>query len=196
MADKYRNFQDLRKSEVEDKDFVIRVEAAEVPVAIIAPHGGKIEPGTSQVAAAISSKKYNLYCFEGSKRTNNRDLHVTSTNFDEPRCRQLVADCDVVVAVHGLAGKHERIDVGGLDESLRDKIAANLKLAGFDAKAVSAGAHAAISPNNICNLGRRGLGAQLEITYGLRVRLMQEEELMKTLADAVRQVIDANDGTP
>jgi len=107
--------------------------------------------------------------------------------------RLLVAKCDVVVAVHGLAGAREGIDVGGLDEALRDKIAANLKSAGFNTKAVATGDHAAISLNNICNRGRRGLGAQLEITRGLRDKLMRDESLMKTFAEAVRHAIDVHD---
>jgi hypothetical protein len=70
-------------------------------VAIIAPHGGKIEPWTSAIATAIAADDYCLYCFEGRKRRENRDLHITSTHFDEPQCLTLVSGCDQVVAVHG-----------------------------------------------------------------------------------------------
>jgi len=39
---------------------------------------------TSTIAVAIAANDYCLYRFEGRKRRENRDLHVTSTHFDEP----------------------------------------------------------------------------------------------------------------
>jgi phage replication-related protein YjqB (UPF0714/DUF867 family) len=52
-------------------------------VCIIAPHGGKIEKWTSEIATALAGDDYNLYLFEGLKRAKNRDLHITSSRFDE-----------------------------------------------------------------------------------------------------------------
>jgi phage replication-related protein YjqB (UPF0714/DUF867 family) len=53
-------------------------------VAVIAPHGGGIEPGTSELATAIAGDDFSLYLFEGLKSAGNGELHITSTNFDEP----------------------------------------------------------------------------------------------------------------
>lgn len=142
LGDKYRNFDDLRAHEREGNDFVIRLESAHAAVAIIAPHGGRIEPGTSEVAAAIAGADYNLYSFEGSKSSANGDLHITSTNFDEKRCEDMIAGCDIVIAVHGLAGDQEKVDVDGLDQTLRNAIVASLKDAGFNAKSATSGSHA------------------------------------------------------
>ena len=50
---------------------------------------------------------YCLYRFEGRKRRENRDLHVTSTHFDEPECLPLISGCDQVVAVHGCQGDEQ-----------------------------------------------------------------------------------------
>lgn len=191
-GDKYQNFEDLRLHEAEGKDFAIRLESLDVPVAVIAPHGGKIEPGTSQIATAIATGKYNLYCFEGCKRSGNCDLHITSTHFDEPRCRELIARCDVNVAVHGLDGKHQGVDVGGLDRALRDQISASLRSAGFEVSVVTSGHHAAVGRSNICNQGRSGAGVQLEITRGLRDALTADEARLGVFARAVQQAIDVN----
>lgn len=81
----------------------IYTRQADATVAIIAPHGGKIERGTSELARAIGGTDYRIYCFEGTKPNNNRDLHITSTNFDEPEGVKLVSACDRVVALHGCA---------------------------------------------------------------------------------------------
>jgi phage replication-related protein YjqB (UPF0714/DUF867 family) len=187
--DKYRNFEELRAHEEEGKDYIVRLEPAHAPVAIIAPHGGKIEPGTSEVATAIAGTDYNLYCFEGSKKSANVDLHITSTNFDEKRCQDMITGCDIVVAVHGLAGDQEAVDVGGLDQTLRDAIAAELQAAGFKAKTVVSGSYAAIDPVNICNRGRSRAGAQLEITRGLRDALKADETRMRVFVQAMQQAI-------
>jgi phage replication-related protein YjqB (UPF0714/DUF867 family) len=47
-GDKYRSFDELRRSGREAVDFRIRVKKHDARVAIIAPHGGKIESGTSE----------------------------------------------------------------------------------------------------------------------------------------------------
>jgi phage replication-related protein YjqB (UPF0714/DUF867 family) len=159
-------------------------------VAIIAPHGGKIESGTSQIATAIAGELYGLYCFEGLKPRGNRTLHIPSTNFNEPKCMELISTCDIVVSVHGLKGKHEAIDVGGLDNELRDAICRNLNNAGFEAKIVTSGSHAGVSQRNICNLGRLRAGVQLEITKGLRGTLSTRSQSLTDLETAVQWAID------
>lgn len=93
MADKYQNYEELRAHERLGADFRIYMRDVDAPVAIIAPHGGGIERGTSELARVISGTDYNIYCFEGIKLNNNSHLHLTSTNFDEPQCLKLVAEC-------------------------------------------------------------------------------------------------------
>ena len=126
MADRYKNFAELSAAEREGVDFRVRCTIRNPPVAIIAPHGGGIEPGTSEIASEIAGSVYSVYCFEGLKPSGNSVLHITSTRFDEPRCVDLVSASDFVVSVHGLAGTYEGIDVGGLDQSLREAICGSL----------------------------------------------------------------------
>jgi phage replication-related protein YjqB (UPF0714/DUF867 family) len=189
-ADRYGSFDELRRAEREGVDFRIRVTRRETPVAIIAPHGGKIEPGTSEIAEAIAGDDFNLYCFEGLVKRPHRDLHITSTNFRESQCVELVAACDQVVAVHGRDGKERQsVEVGGLDTSLRDAICKSLQDAGFSAVVVASGGLAAISTSNICNRGLRKAGVQLEITRGLRDALLARPQGLLGFANAVRQAI-------
>jgi phage replication-related protein YjqB (UPF0714/DUF867 family) len=96
------------------------------------------------------------------------------------------ADCDQVVALHGKAGGEQRSEVGGLDNTLRDAVCANLVHAGFDAVVVSAGELAALHPKNICNRGARNMGCQLEITRGLRDALVADRDLLDRFARAIR----------
>src|SRR5262249_33832211 len=132
----------------------------------------------------------SLYCFEGLVKRPHRDLHITSTNFREPRCEELVAASDRIVAVHGRQGKERQsVEVGGLDTTLRDAICESLQGAGFSAEVVTSGGLAALSPANICNRGARRRGAQLEISRGLRDTLLARPQSLANFAHAVRRAI-------
>jgi len=188
--DKYQNFADLSHHERVGIDFRIRRTIRPAPAAIIAPHGGKIERGTSDIASEIAGDRYSVYCFEGLKQRDDWNLHITSTNFDEPSCLDLLAPCDLVISVHGLGGVQERVDVGGLDHELRDAICRSLEKSNFDAHFAEKGLYAGVAPENICNRGRRRAGVQLEITRALRDALMKTRQRMAAFAGAVRQSID------
>jgi phage replication-related protein YjqB (UPF0714/DUF867 family) len=146
------------------------------------------------MAAAIAADDYSLYCFEGRKRRNNRDLHITSSCFDEPQGLALVSECDRVVAVHGCRGGERVVYLGGLDHDLKDAIPVRL-----GAERFTTGIHdnpnlQGIHPRNICNRGRRGCGVQLEISWGLRAALMagappQSAPSLGAFAGAVRAAI-------
>lgn len=197
MVDRYTSFAELRAAERAGVDYRIMVCRQDSPVAVIAPHGGTIEPGTSEIASAIAGDDFNLFAFEGLLRSRpHRDLHITSPRFDESLCVEMVAACDHVVAVHGLSGDGTHIDVGGLDDGLRDRVTTALVGAGFEALAVDRGRHAGRDEMNICNRGRRRAGVQLEIMKGLRDRLVRfrNRAALVAFADAIRAAIVDDDG--
>ncbi len=109
MPDRYMNFSKLSANKREGVDFRICLIMTNSPVAIIAPHGGTIERGTSEVAKEIAGTSYSLYLFEGLINHPHGHFHITSTNFDEPRCNNLVRNCEIVIAVHGLRGQHKAV---------------------------------------------------------------------------------------
>jgi len=166
-GDRYASFAELARNVQEGKDFRRVVERRRSCVAIVAPHGGGIEPGTSEVARALAGDEFALYCFEGLRQNGNDELHVTSHCFDDPACIQLVEQAQVVVAVHGCAGEDKAVYVGGLDDGLKARLIQALRRAGFRA-GPSAGELAGCYVDNICNRGMLGQGVQLEITEGLR----------------------------
>jgi phage replication-related protein YjqB (UPF0714/DUF867 family) len=54
MADKYANFGEIAKAE---KRFLVRSKLRNTSsTVVVAPHGGKIEPGTSEIAEAIAGQ--------------------------------------------------------------------------------------------------------------------------------------------
>jgi phage replication-related protein YjqB (UPF0714/DUF867 family) len=170
MSDKYTSFAALAAAETLNEDYSVTLRARPGARAlIVAPHGGSIEIGTSELATLIAGEEYSLFTFDGHKpRGRNRDLHITSHNFDHPECIALAARHAVVLAVHGCKGDASQIYVGGLDEELSALLTHRLNTAGFPA---TSDGHIYPGRNrlNICNRGARGRGAQLELTADLRV---------------------------
>jgi phage replication-related protein YjqB (UPF0714/DUF867 family) len=174
MKTSYDHFRDLSRAQKEGKDFRIDVSHRGSSVAIVAPHGGKIEPGTSDIARAVAGDDLTCYCFEGIRSTGNfRFLHLPSTRFDEPVCLAICAAAEMVVTFHGAAGKDERVYVGGRHEKGKRAMAAALKAAGIPAR-VDTTAHPGLSPRNLCNRGRTQEGLQLELSRGFRKRLFND----------------------
>jgi phage replication-related protein YjqB (UPF0714/DUF867 family) len=168
MDDKYETFAQLAEAEVPGTDY--RVHAVTRPdssVIVIAPHGGTIEYGTSEIARLIAGDDHSFFAFEGLKpMARSRDLHITSHRFDHPECLAHVERAAVVLAVHGCKGEAE-IFVGGLDRELTVLLTERLSGAGFRATA-EGHRYPGRNPLNICNRGARGRGAQLELTRDLR----------------------------
>jgi len=136
-------------------------------VAVIAPHGGKIEPWTAELAEAIAGDEFNIYCFRGIKKKRNGDLHIISRNFDEPKCLSFLKTQDVVVAFHGCNKKGERILLGGRDNKLIDELAEALKAVGIAAE-TSGHEFKGTNAANICNRGATHAGAQFELSMAFR----------------------------
>ena len=54
--DKYRSYAELHENEDEGIDFRVCMNDRAASAAVIAPHGGKIEPGTSEITTAIAGE--------------------------------------------------------------------------------------------------------------------------------------------
>jgi phage replication-related protein YjqB (UPF0714/DUF867 family) len=170
LSDDFCGYGDLARHYVEGIDYAVQVMSRERSrVAVLAPHGGRIEGRTSEIARLIAGDEHQLYLFEGLRTTgDNFDcLHLASHRFDEPRALDLISGCDTVVAVHGYAAPGPDVLMGGLNEPLKRDIARALAEAGFTYLTDGhrfPGSH----PLNICNRGRSGEGVQLELSEGLR----------------------------
>src|SRR5450631_3015701 len=140
---------------MEGVDFAVHVTTRERSgVAVLAPHGGRIEGRTSEIARLIAGDEHGLYLFEGLRTTgDNFDcLHLASRQFDEPRALDLISRCDTVVAVHGYQAHGPDVLLGGFGFSC---LTDGHRFPGRD-------------PLNICNRGRSGAGLQLELSGELR----------------------------
>jgi phage replication-related protein YjqB (UPF0714/DUF867 family) len=183
----FRCYDDLARCYIEGVDYAVRVMRRERSrVAVLAPHGGRIEGRTSEIARLIAGDKHGLYLFEGLRTTgDNFDcLHLASHRFDEPRALDLISSCDTVVAVHGYAAPGPDVLLGGLNERLKGEVAQSLAEIGLS-YLTDGHRFPGKDPRNICNRGRSGEGVQLELSGSLR-----KAGDWSGLAGAVRTVLE------
>jgi phage replication-related protein YjqB (UPF0714/DUF867 family) len=174
-ADKYPDFETLARNERVGVDFRILARRARAAFAVVAPHGGGIEPGTSEIAEAVAAEDFSFYAFEGLKPRGNADLHITSTRFDEPLCLELVAVSHVIVTLHGEGSEEngEVIFLGGLDDELGSRFRLSLEARNFDVRRHPDCRLQGLEPENLCNRGITGKGVQLELSGTARRRMFR-----------------------
>lgn len=167
--DMYANFNELKADTVAEVDYHIEATKRNSNIIMMTPHGGGIEVGTSELVLFAANGIFSEYAFEGLRTSNNRELHITSTNFDEPTCLNMVRASEHVVAFHGYADTVKHTLIGGKDLNAKQYVYNALKAAGFSCEVVPAGGYLAGSDTeNICNKGSRGMGLQLEISTAQR----------------------------
>jgi phage replication-related protein YjqB (UPF0714/DUF867 family) len=190
---KRTSFKEIAATKTEGIDYKITVNDRGSAIVIIAPHGGDIEPPTSEIAAAIAGDELSLYNFQGLRNTSGHgELHLPSHKFDEPRALRLVENAETVVAIHGRKDGDDarRIWIGGLDVQRCRKTMLELQKAGFEAVVREPGQSlAGTAASNICNRGKRKAGIQLEIPKTLRDRLKNESILRSAFVKAVNKGI-------
>ena len=173
---KYSNFSELKQSEVENRDYRIHLRFGRSAISVLAPHGGKIERGTLSIADAIAGTLHTFYCFEGIKPNlkNNRDLHISSNQFDEPKALSAVENAHWVITIHGARGEEPAVYAGGLDMKLRDDVLNSIASSGIIARDDPSPTRQGRGLTNICNRGISRRGLQLELTFGLRKLMFGE----------------------
>ncbi|MFA6585875.1 MAG: poly-gamma-glutamate hydrolase family protein [Candidatus Paceibacterota bacterium] len=173
----YNSFADLVKSEIQGEDFDIQIEKRDSQIAFFAPHGGKIEPGTTEIVHYLAGNEYSFYSFVGKKGSNNFLMHISSNSFDEPQALELAKSVDRVITIHGMKGNDvEKITLGGLDKELILKVKQQLLNVDFPVEIADADSTLkGVSIENICNKGNSGKGLQIEISRMLRQKLVSNE---------------------
>jgi phage replication-related protein YjqB (UPF0714/DUF867 family) len=166
-----------------------------VKTAVIAPHGGGIETGTSELCLAVAGYHpatlevtppggvtYDYWMFEGLRSDGNAELHVTSSGCDDGVALSLCGGALNALALHGCtteaAGQpdgKEIVLVGGRNQTLKHHLLeafARENLLAIDALGVRAlnGDDA----GNIANRTLLGMGGQLELTTPLRLAMFEE----------------------
>ncbi|MEU0814765.1 poly-gamma-glutamate hydrolase family protein [Streptomyces mirabilis] len=175
---------------------------------VIAPHGGGIEGGTSELCLAIAGYHpadlaptpvagpvHDFWMFEGLMSSGNGALHVTSTHCDDTIARSLCAGSLNALSLHGCSPEQaglesgaEAVLIGGLNPTFRQYLLEEFTAVGIRAVTASGEEEiAGISPDNICNRTLLGMGAQLEMTTALRTAMFASGK--NTIADRATNLL-------
>lgn len=167
QGDQYESFKQLMRYERDGYEIEFH-EKGGSDLLVFSPHGGDIEPGTSEIVEAFQ-ESYSTYLFEGTKQDNNRDLHITSTNFDEPILVQMIKTYPFSISIHGYKSDKRHTLVGGTNEKMQRAVVRELKDRGFSAEMVQKGERlSGTDPKNINNRNASGESVQLEISTAQR----------------------------
>ena len=197
--DKYRTFKELALHETEGTDFEICIRKGTSGIAIIAPHGGGIEPGTMDIADSVARTQHAFYCFKGIKPTGNHKLHLASHTFDEPHGLRMAREAQHILSIHGCTGPKSEIWVGGRDATLKKSLILALTRAGLKAEESKRCGLKGMRPENICNRGRTGKGAQIEVSEGLRKKIFdrssnenhrEKHPVFHHMVEAIRKALE------
>jgi phage replication-related protein YjqB (UPF0714/DUF867 family) len=189
VADTYGNFRELAGAEKEGEAWTREYLDRGSRILVMAPHGGWIEPFTSELAEAVAGHDLSFYTFRAVKRGANQRLHLTSHRFDDPLALTAVGRALRVLAIHGEANREAAfVMVGGGWEEFAEALRSSLSEAGFTTRRPRKGL-AGRHPKNICNKGRLGPGVQLEISEALRRELRQDPGRMEHFVEVVRRGI-------
>ncbi len=189
MPDTYQSFQELESCEREGESWAREYVDRQSRILVMAPHGGWIEPYTSDLARLVAGNDLSFYTFKGLKAENNETLHLTSHLFDEPLALRAVSMATWVLAIHGERSSDGAfVMVGGLWGGFQEKMAAVFRKSGIQVENPRAGL-GGVHPRNICNRGRAGAGGQLEISEGLRRQLRKDEDLLLHFTGIVRDAL-------
>lgn len=162
--DQYKSMTDLQQHTQEGKDWQINTNDETNNTVVMAPHGGGIEPGSSEIAREIANKSNSgYYSFSGIRPVNNQQLHVTSANYNEPKAEQMVGQSERTVSIHKTARSGRDAYIGGRDQALRNNISQSLTDQGFNIGEAT-GNIAGQNPNNIVNRNKNGAGVQIEVS--------------------------------
>lgn len=187
-GDPYESFQQLIQHERDGYEIEFH-ERGGSDLLVFSPHGGEIEPGTSEIVEAFQGK-YSTYLFEGTKQENNRDLHITSTKFDEPILVQMIKTYPFSISIHGYKSDRRHTLVGGTNEKMKRAVVRELKNRGFSAEIVQEGKWlSGTNPKNINNQNASGESVQLEISTAQREAFFDNFDTRKGKKKAFRRYI-------
>ena len=175
----YLNFESLAAKEKLGKDYAIEFSNRNSQVAFMAIHGGNIEPYTSEIAQYLAGEEYSFYTFKGLKKSGNNILHLSSNKFNEFQAVTLAHSTYLVVTIHGMKGKHDKVVIGGLNNKIINLLVTELNKNNFSTETTTNYPHlVGTLASNICNQCITNQGVQIEISLGLRKKLMADTKLL------------------
>lgn len=194
--EKYKCYPTLSEDLVEGIDYRRSFRQLNSPLALVAIHGGNIEPGTSEIVKVLAADNFSYYSFESLRPESDQSLHITSSKFNDPKCLEICCNSYYVISIHGCLGEYPGIFIGGRDTIGRKQLVHQFKNSGLLAMKdrIFPGLH----KSNPCNLGKFGIGLQLEVTRKIREDIVntspseQVDAFFRVVSQYIQQFNNSN----
>ena len=195
--DHYRSFAELAARNISGVDYSLEVKDTESKILVMSFHGGLIEPGTTELGAAISEGKFDFYTFKALKKGEMHEptltsstLHLTSARYDEPELLKLTAVSDFCLGLHGFGGEEADFCVGGGNAKERKVLVARLTKAYPDLKSceLCCDPFNGVSSKNPINKCRQQ-GVQVEMSPKVRKRILSDKDFLSSVAGEFREYL-------
>ena len=190
-SDLYKNFSELQKNE-DSKNYSIETKKRKSDVLVLAPHGGRIEYGTTDIAKSLAGKKWSYYAFNGKLKEGNFRLHITSHNFDEPKALEMVGEHEVCITIHGYKSElsDPNICFGGRNDELGNRIHTSLRKLGLQNTDEFNGCARFYGQNENNIVNRCELeGVQMELSKSFREELLKSNKTRRRFNKAIHAAV-------
>lgn len=175
--DHFRSMTQLFAHTKEGVDWKKETKKRVSNVIIVAPHGGNVEKGTTELTKMVANDNhYDYYSFTILNRKNPEKFHVTSANYNDPTLLKMVKSKDFAVSIHGAKGDKPVIYLGGLDRQLKEAIKQQLVKAHFNVKIAPTYLGGDLKQNFV-NRDFKDKGVQLELSTAFRKSLFINENM-------------------
>ena len=181
-AQKVSSYKELSIVKKEGKDFDIKTRVVSGDSLVMAIHGGTIEPGTTELADSVAGEKSSFYSFTGLTE-DYLGLHLTSTDFDEPRLLELTQVSKNCLSLHGLKDNEADFCVGGANADIRKAYVQLLsqKFPKWKSCELCCPPNSGTSKNNVVNRCKLS-GVQIEMGTNVRLEIKQNPVFLQDLA--------------
>lgn len=184
MADKYRNFREMKKYE-SSNSYRIDSRERDGGIIILAPQAGLISVGTSEICMAVAGNEHSYYLFEGLKDPEATDLRLNCISFDEPGCNDMLGRSEFALSIIGYESEESFIVINGRSEEGRFFIGRQLESAGFLNRKIQGEKPLSRHRKCVCNRTKSGKGIQVEISFGLLRNLFESQARMPLVPNDV-----------
>lgn len=187
LAQKISSYKELSAAKKEGIDFEVKTRSVPGNTLVMAIHGGKLEPGTTELTDAVAGKKYSFYSFT-ALTDDYVGLHLTSTDFDEPRLAALSQVAEKCLSLHGLGDDEADFCVGGANVQKRKAYVSLLaqKFPKWRSCELCCPPNSGTSKNNVVNRCKQD-GVQIEMGQSLRNELKQNPLFLKELSKVLQE---------
>ena len=188
-TDTYRDFHHLTLARDTTKEYTIAVKDRLAEITVLAPHGGRLEAGTSELAEELAGNDWNYYSFMALMDSGNNRLHVTSIHYNDPVAVAMSSSALITVTLHRQREQTRTVCLGGLNKELLASADEHLKKAGFSTETPCK----RLGGTDCRNIANRALlgGLQIELSMEVADDLAQNAVLRGEFIAALRQSVES-----